>query len=130
MSIPNLNEFYRQFLPKGEQVDSVPLKPPSFHASPLKSHSQAREPKPRSIAALAAAAAAGHVPLEAGAVIPRRFDQPPGVVENGAASDIIRAGMATINTDGGPEAFVLTVKGVRAIQSSVSPHILTQYFAA
>jgi hypothetical protein len=126
--VDEVRKFYEEFLPSGATVQSIPLKPPSFRTAPMKSHSLPREPKSRSIAALAAAAAAANVDLTPGAVIPRRLADPPSVLENGAASDIIRAGMATVGSSGGAEALILTEKGICAIQATVPPAAMKRYF--
>ncbi len=90
------NRFYQKLC---SEVRSVPIRPTStFVAQAVVPHRQRRKPTKRMVAALAASAIANRVLLEPGCVIPRKMTV-EGVllsIENGAAADILRAGMATL----------------------------------
>lgn len=106
-------------------VDSVPVKPisqlkPILATTP---HPSPRQPKPRNAYALVASAAAHGVTLTAGARIPRRFtfEGVEGIIENGVARDILKAGVATLEPATNPkdEVFVVTENQARLIASLV-----------
>ncbi|WP_338501532.1 hypothetical protein V6R86_01805 [Sphingomonas kaistensis] len=124
----DLDSFYREFLPVGASVESIPLKPLGFAVKPLKVHSSPRRATARAVAALAAAAAASSCKLQAGEKVPRRLAQPAGVVENGAASDLLRAGLATPSRVGPLECFELTREGVEAIRKTIPQDAQATYF--
>lgn len=114
----SLEEFYLSFVPRGSHVSSIPLKNLSFKANATEPHAQNRKPTVRSAAALAAAASASAVEIDIGARIPRHLHHPAGVVENGAARDIVKAQMANVMRDeNNQEVFVLTRTGVESIFS-------------
>lgn len=126
-----LRRFYDQFLPAGVAIPSLPLKRRGFKTEALRPHAKSRSPKVRSAAALASAAAANRVPLRAGQIIPRYLADPPGVLENGACSDIIKSGMAVASLDdSGGEALQLTQLGVSSIQSLLSSEAIYRHFGS
>jgi hypothetical protein len=129
--MPNqLHDFFQQFLPDGESVQSIPLKSLTFQVQPMTAHTSARRPTPRSVATLAAAAAANRCRLEVGELVPRWLSEPSGVVENGAARDILRSGLAKVaKTEKGKEAFSLRPLGVETIRATVPSVVLSQYFS-
>lgn len=99
------------FLRLGIAVASVPIKPLSQHRpEPLVPHAQARQPKPRQAAALAAAAIGNGVLLAAGVKLHRRFrlDDLEAIIENGVGKDILKSGMAVLH-DATPKHEVLEV---------------------
>jgi hypothetical protein len=129
MSSREISEFFSAFQPGGEDVHSVPLKGPRFATTSMVAHSSRRRPTPRSIAALAAAAAGSGCKLVEGELVPRRLSEPAAVVENGATSDILRAGLATADvTPEGAQAFRLTSLGVGSIRSSVPSETIDRFF--
>lgn len=120
------NRFYLQLC---EQVRSVPVRPFS-RFRPLASlpHRSVRSATPRMAAALAASAIANRILIEAGAGVPRSMtvDDVAMGIENGAASDLLKAGLATLTPAVDPveETFVLTDLGVSAILGFVGEAIL------
>ena len=118
-------------------VDSVPIKPLSSYRARLvpamPSSKDLRNPTMRNALTIIAVAAAEGVLIEPGATLPRSFTLfpdiedwplpflPPeevgAVVENGAASDILKLGLVSLIPGLHPEqeAFQLTEKGCRAV---------------
>lgn len=91
-----LNRFLQSIGP----VASVPIKPINQIARilPTKPHTQPRKPTQRCAYALLASACAHGLRLEPGIEIPRSFifEGVEGVIENGVARDILKAGMAEL----------------------------------
>lgn len=103
-------------------VKSVYIKPSSqLLVRKTHPHSQPRSPSPRCAYALVAAAAANGVMLTPGAKIPRsfRFQDVDGVIENGVASDLVKADMAELIPAADPrdEAFRLNERQAKALVS-------------
>lgn len=122
-----LDQFYLQFIPADCSVQSVPLKPPSFKVRASTPHSHYRTPTVRSLAALAAAAAASRLSMKAGELIPRRLPDPRGVIENGAARDILGSGVAELEMVNGQEFFRLTNDGANAALRMLDQATLARY---
>ncbi len=119
------NRFFKALL----DVGSVPIKQRgSLMFERLTPHPSERRPTPRQAAALAASALANRVLIEAGARIPRRvtFEGFDGLIENGVGRDILKSGMAELesSTDAPDEVFVLTTAGASAIRALVRNDIL------
>lgn len=111
-------------------VKSVYIKPASqLLVRKTHPHSQPRSPSPRCAYALVAAAAANGVVLKPGAIIPRsfRFQDVDGVIENGVASDLVKADMAELipAIDPGDEAFRLNERQFTALVSLYGREKLT-----
>lgn len=112
----------RFFLRLCEEVSSVPVRPLSTtklaHSVP---HRVFRKPSQRMAAALAASAIANRVLIETGALIPRKIvlEEAPMVIENGVASDLLRANLAQLIGAANPsdESFLLSGVGYDAILS-------------
>ncbi|MGY6517736.1 MAG: GIY-YIG nuclease family protein [Lysobacteraceae bacterium] len=110
----------RFFLRLCEEVSSVPVRPLATtlvaHSAP---HRVCRKPSKRMAAALAASAIANRVLIEPGAVIPRKLfvEDAPMVIENGVASDLLRAGLAQLIGAANPrdESFLLSGVGYEAV---------------
>lgn len=94
-------------------VDSVPIKPisqmkPIRHSTP---HPQSRKITPRLTYALIASAVAHGIQFSGNIKIPRCFNYQgvTGIIENGVSRDILRAGLATLQTARNPkeECFLL-----------------------
>jgi hypothetical protein len=99
-------------------VESVPVKPinqlkPILPTTP---HPSPRQPKPRNAYALIASAGAHGVMINAGARIPRRFtfDGIEGIIENGVARDILKAGLASLEPAQDPRDEVFAITGAQA----------------
>jgi hypothetical protein len=119
-----VNEFFFRL---GASVASVPIKPISeFTPEPLIAHSQPRQPTKRQAAALAAAAVANRILLTQGALIPRRLPlSPEAMIENGVGRDILKSGMAMVETSQvGAETLVLTDVGFAAILNALGRDVL------
>lgn len=82
-------------------VGSVPVKPLSQIARvlPTTPHPKRRRPTPRCAYALIASAAAHGIPIKPDTMIPRRFTflGVAGIIENGVARDIVKAGLADLH---------------------------------
>lgn len=95
-------------------VESVPVKPVSQMARilPTTPHPSPRTPTPRCAFALIASASASGLQIATGALLPRMFtyDRVIGIIENGVARDILKAGMADLvsNPDPRSEQFLLS----------------------
>lgn len=119
------NRYFKALL----DVGSVPIKQRgSLLFERLTPHPSERKPTPRQAAALAASALANRVLIEIGARIPRRvaFDGFDGLIENGVGRDILKSGLAELESPTSPpdEVFVLTIAGVTAIRMFVRNDIL------
>lgn len=81
-------------------VASVPIKPVNqmTRILPTTPHPNPRSPTARCAAALIASASAHGVRIEPGARIPRTFTYQgvDGIIENGVARDLLKAGMASL----------------------------------
>lgn len=81
-------------------VESVPIKPTNQMSRilPTTPHPNKRRPTARCAYALIASAAAHGLPFISGVCIPRSFnyDGVEGIIENGVARDLVKAGMATL----------------------------------
>lgn len=131
--IPDKNperETLNRYLQSIGPVDSVPVKPigqlrPILPTTP---HPSPRQPKPRNAYALIASAAAYGILVREGAIIPRKFQfqDVVGIIENGVARDILKAGLATLRTAADPrdEAFALNSAQADLIVKLVGPSAL------
>ena len=119
----------RFFLKLCEQVRSVPVRPlSSVRLRPTLPHRSARRPTPRMAAVLAASAIANRVLIETGASLPRvlEVDGTAMAIENGVASDILKAGLATLQPARDPvgEEFLLNETGVSALLDLIGEPVL------
>ena len=106
-------------------VQSVPIKPAKQMSRilPTTPHPKPRKPTARCAYALVASAAAHGLSFKRGMRIPRSFEYEgvKGIIENGAARDLIKAGMAALvsTTDPIDEAFDLNEQQVNTVVSLV-----------
>lgn len=98
------------------EVESVPIKPINqiSRILPTTPHPNKRRPTVRCAYALIASASAYGLPISVGVRIPRSFSYKgvEGIIENGVARDLIKAGMATLISAKDPcdEAFELNAR--------------------
>lgn len=119
------NRFY---LKLRSDVSSVPVRPLQSTPRALTPLQESRGPTPRMAAALAASAIANRVLLESGCRIPRRMsvEDKPLIVEYGASTNLLEAGLATLAPDqpAGHEVFILTERGLAAITAFIEVNLL------
>lgn len=121
------NRFYLELC---TTVESVPVRPLRAVGKPrpLVPLPVNRRPTPRMAAALAASAISNRVLLEPGCRLPRRMniDGVEAIIEYGASTNLLNAGMAALDVGvvPGAEVFVLTEAGYRSIQAMVDPRLL------
>ena len=121
-----LNRFLQGIGP----VRSVPVKPVDQIARILPStpHPSKRRPTPRCAYALIASASAHGLTLEPGVRIPRSFvyEGVEGVIENGVARDLLKAGMAQLVPAADPRAehFVLSAHHIALIVDLIGEEAL------
>lgn len=121
-----------RFLTSIGPVESVPVKPihQISRILPTTPHPSPRKPTPRCAYALVAAASASGLPLIKGVQIPRRFTYQgvTGVIENGVARDILKAGMAQLVPHDNPvqEAFELSEVHIRILSGLVGTQQLVR----
>ncbi|MFK5979824.1 MAG: GIY-YIG nuclease family protein [Rhizobiaceae bacterium] len=98
------------------EVESVPIKPANQMARilPTTPHPNKRHPTARCAYALIASAAAHGLPIASGVRIPRSFtyERVEGIIENGVARDLVKAGMAKLFSADNPrdEIFMLSAQ--------------------
>lgn len=105
-----------QFLQSIGPVDSVPIKPlrQISRVLPTTPHPSKRSPTPRCAYALIASASAHGLQFKEGVRVPRSFvfEGVEGIIENGVARDMLKAGMASLIASDDPirEAFELDAR--------------------
>jgi hypothetical protein len=116
------NEFFHRI---AGQQDSVPIKPLGVRRlEATVPHSSSRKPTERMAKVIVAAALATDQLLTEGLIIPRLFSIKDNayVIENGAAKDMLKAGMIIVTPGDKPEMerFTLTARGFDAVTSLIS----------
>ena len=133
--IPNNNPqraTLNQYLQSIGPVKSVPIKPikQMSRILPTTPHPNARKPTARCAYALIASAAAHNLLFQDITEVPRTFNYEDviGIIENGVARDILKAGMASLISADNPidERFVINTKQLDIIINLVGYRHLTE----